>query len=176
MYLNNAYGCSHTHTHKIKGMHFSGSTIIIIIINLCICTLVPKWADEVASLMRHKQVEAEAELQGWQGFRSWALIRSHAETTDHSRKLASVLVPVKKIGSHDSIFGLVNSTYFKKIKTNHTQHTFNIKYLANLIKKYWTCFHYQKQIFWCASRPASACRSGGRHDGAILENLLEDQT
>ena len=28
--------------------------------------------------------------------------------------------------------------------TNHNQHAFNIKYLANLIKKYWTCFRYQK--------------------------------
>ena len=64
--------------------------------------------------------------------------------------------------SRDSIFGLVNSTYVFKI-TNHNQHTFNIKYLSNLIKKYWTCFRYQKwQILWCASRPASACRSGGR--------------
>ena len=34
------------------------------------------------------QVEAEAELRGWQGFQGWARIRSHAETTDHSRKLA----------------------------------------------------------------------------------------
>ena len=40
----------------------------------------------------HCQVEAEAELRGWQGFRGWARIRSHAETTDHSRKLASALV------------------------------------------------------------------------------------
>ena len=39
-----------------------------------------------------KQVEAEAELRGWQGFRGWAWIRSHTETTDHSRKLASALV------------------------------------------------------------------------------------
>ena len=42
--------------------------------------------------MRPKQVEAEAELRGWQGFRGWAQIRSHAETTDYSRKLASALV------------------------------------------------------------------------------------
>ena len=38
------------------------------------------------------QVEAEAELRGWQGFQGWARIRSHAETTDHSRKLASAIV------------------------------------------------------------------------------------
>ena len=38
------------------------------------------------------QVEAEAELRDWQGFRGWAGIWSHAETTDHSRKLASALV------------------------------------------------------------------------------------
>ena len=38
------------------------------------------------------QVEAEAELRGWQEFRGWAPIRSHAETTDHSQKLASALV------------------------------------------------------------------------------------
>ena len=52
-------------------------------------------------------------------------------------------VPANKIGSRDSIFGLVNSTYFFKI-TNHNQHASNIKYLANSIKKYWTCFHCQK--------------------------------
>ena len=52
-------------------------------------------------------------------------------------------LPVKKIGAHDSIFGLVNSTYFFKI-TNHNQHAFNSKYLANLIKNHWTCFRYQK--------------------------------
>ena len=38
------------------------------------------------------QVEAESKLRGWQGFQGWAQIRSHAETTDHSRKLASALV------------------------------------------------------------------------------------
>ena len=38
------------------------------------------------------QVQAEAELRSWQGFLGWAQIRSHAETTDHSRKLASALV------------------------------------------------------------------------------------
>ena len=41
------------------------------------------------------------------------------------------------------LFGLANSTYFFKI-TNHNQHAFNSKYSANLIKKYWTCFRYQK--------------------------------
>ena len=40
-------------------------------------------------------------------------------------------------------FNHVNFTYRFKI-TNHNQHAFNIKYLANLIKKYWTCFRYQK--------------------------------
>ena len=85
--------------------------------------------------------------------------RSFPETRERDR------VPVKKIGSLDSIFGLVNSTYSFEI-TNHNQHASNIKYLANLIKKYWTYFRYQKlQIFWCASRPASACRSGGSHLG-----------
>ena len=63
--------------------------------------------------------------------------RSFPETRERAR------APVKKIGSRDSIFGLVNSTYFIKI-TNHNQHAFNIKYLANLIKKYWTCFLCQK--------------------------------
>ena len=52
-------------------------------------------------------------------------------------------VPVKKIGSRDSIFGLVNSTYSFEI-TNHNQLVSNIKYLANFIKKYWTYFRYQK--------------------------------
>ena len=77
--------------------------------------------------------------------------RSFPETRERAH------VPMKKIGSRDSIFGLVNSTYFFKI-TNRNQHAFNIKYLANLIKKYWTCFRYQKLA-------ASACRSGGRHLG-----------
>ena len=63
--------------------------------------------------------------------------RSFPETRERA------CAPVKKIGSRDSIFGLVNSTYFFKI-TNHNQHAFNIKYLANLIKKYWTCFRCQK--------------------------------
>ena len=70
---------------------------------------------------------------------------------------------MKKIGSRDSIFGLVNSTYFLKI-ANHNQHAFNIKYSANLIKKYWTCFCYQKLADFLVC-PASACRSGGRHLG-----------
>ena len=39
-----------------------------------------------------QQVEAEAELRGWQGFQGWARIRSHAETTNHSRKSASTIV------------------------------------------------------------------------------------
>ena len=38
------------------------------------------------------QVQAEAELRARQGFRGWARIRSRAETTDHSRKLASAIV------------------------------------------------------------------------------------
>ena len=45
-----------------------------------------------STIWRCDQVEAEAELRGWQGFRGWARILSHAETTDHSRKLASALV------------------------------------------------------------------------------------
>ena len=63
--------------------------------------------------------------------------RSFPETRERDR------VPVKKIGSRDSIFSLVNSTYPFEI-TNHNQHASNIKYLANLIKKYWTYFRYQK--------------------------------
>ena len=62
--------------------------------------------------------------------------------------------PVKKIGSRDSIFGLVNSTYFLKI-TNHNQYSFNIKYLANLIKKYWTCFRCQKRADFLVCFPPS---------------------
>ena len=89
--------------------------------------------------------------------------RSFPETRERA------CVPVKKIGSHDSIFGLVNSTYFFKI-TNHNQHAFNIKYLANLIKKYWTCFHYQKLADFLVCFPPSI------RVAAILENLLEDPT
>ena len=62
--------------------------------------------------------------------------RSFPETRERDRVL------MRKIGSRDSIFGLVNSTYSFAI-TNHNQHASNIKYLANLIKKYWTYFRYQ---------------------------------
>ena len=74
--------------------------------------------------------------------------RSFPETRERAR------APVKKIGSSDSIFGLVNSTYFFKI-TNHNQHAFNIKYLANLIKKYWTCFRCQKLADFLVCFPPS---------------------
>ena len=74
--------------------------------------------------------------------------RSFLETRERDR------VPVKKIGSRDSIFGLINSTYSFKI-TNHNQHASNIKYLANLIKKYWTCFCYQKLADFLVCFPPS---------------------
>ena len=74
--------------------------------------------------------------------------RSFPETCERVR------VPMKKIESCDSIFGLVNSTYFFKI-TNHNQHAFNIKYLANFIKKYWTCFRYQKLADFLVCFPPS---------------------
>ena len=74
--------------------------------------------------------------------------RSIPETRERAR------APVKKIGSRDSIFGLVNSTYFFKI-TNHNQHAFTIKYLANLIKKYWTCFRCQKLVDFMVCFPPS---------------------
>ena len=73
--------------------------------------------------------------------------RSFPETRERER------APVK-IGSHDSIFGLVNSKYFFEI-TNHNQHAFNIKYLANLIKKYWTCFCCQKLADFLVCFPPS---------------------
>ena len=75
--------------------------------------------------------------------------RSFPETRERER------VPVKKIGSRDSIFGLVNSTYSFEIITNHNQHTSNIKYLANLIKKYWTYFRYQKLADFLVCFPPS---------------------
>ena len=56
---------------------------------------------------------------------------------------------------------------FLKI-TNHNQHASNIKYLANLIKKYWTCFRYQKLADFLVWLPPSVrvqvqCR--GHHLG-----------
>ena len=48
------------------------------------------WAGRKSWQNRH--VQAEAELRAQQGFRGWAQIRSRAETTDHSRKLASAIV------------------------------------------------------------------------------------
>ena len=50
------------------------------------------WDSRTEVVIAYSQVEAEAELRGWQGFRGRARIRSHAETTDHSRKLASAIV------------------------------------------------------------------------------------
>ena len=63
----------------------------------------------------YDQVEAEAELRGWQGFRSWAQIRSHTETTDHSRKLASALVRRWRRSGHvtRSSAWLIPHIYFK---------------------------------------------------------------
>ena len=75
-----------------------------------------------------------------------------------------------KIRSRDSIYHLVNSTYFFKV-TNYNQHAFNIKYLANLIKKYWTCLRYQNLAdFVVCFRPSAGLVA------AISENLLEDTT
>ena len=74
--------------------------------------------------------------------------RSFPETRECDR------VPVKKIGSRDSIFGLVNSTYSFEI-TNHNQLVSNIKYLANLIKKNWTYFRYQKLADFLVCLPPS---------------------
>ena len=74
--------------------------------------------------------------------------RSFLETRERA------CLPVKKIGSRDSIFGLVNSTYFLKI-TNHYQHALNMKHLANFIKKYWTCFRYQKLADFLVCFPPS---------------------
>ena len=49
---------------------------------------------------------------------------------------------------------------------NHNQHAFNIKYLANLIKKYWKGFCYQKLKNSLVSFPAPpAWRSRGSHLG-----------
>ena len=85
-----------------------------------------------------QHVKDKSEIWGQQGFwgqpRIWGQPphgsnRSFLETHEHAQ------VPVKKIGSCDSIFGLVNSPYFFKI-TNHNQHAFNINYFVNLIKKY----------------------------------------
>ena len=45
------------------------------------------------------------------------------------------------------------------IDTNHNlnQHAFNIKYLANLIKKHWTCFRNQKLTNSLVCFPPSVC-------------------
>ena len=74
--------------------------------------------------------------------------RSFPETRERDR------VPAKKIGSRDSIFGLVNFTYSFEI-TNHNQLVSNIKYLTNLIKKYWTYFRYQKLADFLVCLPPS---------------------
>ena len=86
---------------------------------------------------RCKQVEAEAELRGWQGFRGWARIRSHAkQTTNHSRKLASAFVcQWRRLG--------------------HV--TLSSAWLIPHIKKYWTCFRYQKLADFLVFFPLSVC-------------------
>ena len=93
------------------------------------------------------QVKAEAELRGWQPVAGISGLGPNSEPRGNNRSFPETrerdCVPVKKIGSRDSIFGLVNSTYSFEI-TNHNQHASNMKYLANLIKKYWTYFRYQK--------------------------------
>ena len=69
---------------------------------------------------------------------------SHTETTDNSRKLTSTLVCRWRRSGHvtRSSAWLIPHIFLKI--TNHNQHAFNVKYLANLIKKYWTCFRYKK--------------------------------
>ena len=105
-------------------------------------------------LISFDQVEAEAELQGWQGFRGWARIQSHAETTDHSRKLASAIVCRWRRSGHVTWSSAWLIPHFFKI-TNNNQHASNIEYLANLIKKYWTCFRYQKLADFLVCFPSS---------------------
>ena len=90
------------------------------------------------------QVEAEYELRGCQGFRSWARIWSHSETTDHSWKLASALVCRWRRSGHVTR----SSAWLTWLR--------NIEHVSAI--RNW-------QIFWCASRPASTCRSGGHHLG-----------
>ena len=107
------------------------------------------------SVPSYYQVEAEAELRGWQGFRGRAQIRSHAETTDHSRKLASALVCWWSRSGHVTRSSAWLIPHLKKKITNHNQHAFNIKYLANLFKKYWTCFRYQKLADFLVCFPPS---------------------
>ena len=103
------------------------------------------------------QVEAEAELWGWQGSRGWARIPSHAETTDHSQKLPSALVCRWRRSGHVTRYSawLIPHIFFKI--TNHNQHPLNIKHLANFIKKYWTCFRYQKLADFLVCFPPSVC-------------------
>ena len=112
------------------------------------------WSSHSSSRINHlHQVEAQAELWGWQGFRSWAQIRSHAETTNHSQKLASALVCRWRRSGHvtRSLAWLIPHIF----KNNRNQHAFNIKYLASLIKNYWICFRYQKLADFLVCFPPS---------------------
>ena len=72
--------CAKFWTKRRPVLYFSGTDFINF------------FSGQVSILLSTNQVEAEAELRGWQGFQGWAWIRSHAETTDHSRKLASAIV------------------------------------------------------------------------------------
>ena len=104
----------------------------------------------------HKQVEAEAELRGWQDFGvgpEFGATRKQPIIPGNSR--------ARLCGDEeDRVTWLLSSAWliphFLKI-TNHNQHTFNIKYLANLIKKYWTCFRYQKLADFLVCFPPSVC-------------------
>ena len=126
-----------------------------------------KWSAEVESAKSNQQT-VKWQLQTWllsgRG-RSWITglagisgLGPNSEPRGNNRPFPETRerdrVPVKKIGSRDSIFGLVNSTYSFEI-TNHNQHASNIKYLANLIKKYWTYFRYQKLADFLVCFPPS---------------------
>ena len=60
----------------------------------------PGKMDDWQNVLCSYQVQAEAELRARQGFWGWARIRSRAETTDHSRKLASAIVCRRRRSGH----------------------------------------------------------------------------
>ena len=77
-----------------------------------------------------RQVEEESEIWGQQGFWGRPRIQGYVEATDYSRKLASMLGCQSR--------SLCHVTQSSAWLISRNQHAFNIKYLANLIEKYWT--------------------------------------
>ena len=101
--------------------------------------------------------------------RSTIDVRKKSDLSRKNRTTGSRgLVHPDMSGKYGTGPNLVNSAYFFFQITNHNQHAFSIKYLANLIKKYWTYFRYQKLTNSLGVFPTQRLRAGWA--SAILWN------